>query len=49
MEEGERRRRARGTAGAEGADMQGRDPHIPGHPLEWGSHLKLLGSELTNL
>ena len=33
----------------EGAEAQGRDPCIHGHPLGWGSHLKLMGSELTNL
>ena len=27
----------------------GERPHVHGRPLEWGSHLKLLGSELTNL
>ena len=27
----------------EGAEAQGSDPHIHGRPLEWGSHLKLLG------
>ena len=35
--------------GGEGAEAQGRDPCIHGHPLGWGRHLKQLGSELTNL
>ena len=35
--------------GAEGAEVQGSDPHVHGYPLEWGSHLKLLGSKLTTL
>ena len=35
--------------GGEGAEAQGRDPRIHGHPLGWGKHLKQLGSELTNL
>ena len=35
--------------GTEGAEARGRDPRLHGRPLEWGSHLKLLGSELTNL
>ena len=51
-EEGERRRRASGNSlhlGREGAEAQGRDPRVHGHPLGWGRHLKLLGSELTNL
>ena len=35
--------------GGEGAEAQGRDPRIHGHPLGRGRHLKQLGSELTNL
>ena len=35
--------------GDKGAEAQGRDPRVHGHPLGWGRHLKLLGSELTNL
>ena len=35
--------------GGEGAEVQGRDPHIHGRPLGRGRQLKQLGSELTNL
>ena len=50
-EEGERRKRAgdQPAPGDEGAEAQGRDPRIHGHPLGWGTHLKQLESELTNL
>ena len=35
--------------GRDGAEAQGRDPCIHGHPLGRGRHLKQLRSELTNL
>ena len=35
--------------GGEGAEAQGRDPRIHGHPLGRGRQLKQLGSELANL
>ena len=35
--------------GDKGAEAQGRDPRVHGQLLGWGRHLKLLGSELTNL
>ena len=35
--------------GDDGAEVQGRDPHIHGRPLGRRRYLKQLGSELTNL